>query len=102
MDPDCLTPSGCLWCKHLRDVDSFEYVWSLVSFRYLKSFESGRLTGKDKAPSDLAIDRITEKTNWFRDSSEKRANWVVEAEARVEEGDFHPNWAPIIEFLEGS
>ncbi len=102
VDPDCLTPSGCLWCKHLRDVDSFEYVWSLVSFRYLKSFESGRLTGKDKAPSDLAIDRITEKTNWFRDSSEKRANWVVEAEARVEEGDFHPNWAPIIEFLEGS
>ena len=99
-EPDCVIPSGCLWCRHLRDVDSFDYVWSLVSFRYLKSLESADVVSKEKFPSDLVIDRVTEKVRWFQDSSEERASWVEEAQSRIEEGDFHPNWAGLIEFLE--
>ncbi len=38
--PDCITPTGCIGCKHYRDEDSFEYVWNLYSFRYLKIIES--------------------------------------------------------------
>jgi len=99
-EPDCLSPSGCFWCKHHRDVDSFDYIWSLVSFRYLKSLESADVVSKEKVPADLVIDRVTEKVRWFEDSSEDRAGWVREAQARLEEGDFHPNWAGLIEFVE--
>ncbi|MBU6264005.1 MAG: hypothetical protein KGM39_04430, partial [Actinomycetales bacterium] len=37
--PDCITPAGCLWCQHQRDIDSPDYVWSLCSYRYLKTQE---------------------------------------------------------------
>ncbi len=41
-EPDCKRPSGCLWCEHHRDLDSFDYVWSLGCFRHLKILELSR------------------------------------------------------------
>ncbi|MEI9346071.1 hypothetical protein RI655_32035, partial [Pseudomonas aeruginosa] len=26
-EPNCINPSGCLWCRHLRDSDTEDYVW---------------------------------------------------------------------------
>ncbi|MBL4609333.1 MAG: hypothetical protein JKY58_01545 [Pseudomonas sp.] len=98
--PNCVNPSGCLWCTHHRDVDSQDYVWSLSSFRHLKTIEAGIAMGHKEVPSDLVVDRLSEKLAWFEGSSSARSSWVVEAQARIEEGYYHPNWAPIIELLE--
>ena len=41
-EPDCISPSGCLWCENHRDVDSFDYLWSLACFKHLKITELSR------------------------------------------------------------
>lgn len=104
--PDCTRPSGCLWCEHHRDIDSFDYVWALGSFRYLKTIEASRYHPPAAMrdilhPSDLAISRISEKLTWFRDSNATRREWVDETLARIEEGSFHPDWAYLISAVEG-
>ena len=55
---------------------------------------------REEVPSDVVVDRLSEKLSWFKNSSSRRAGWVSEAQVRIEEGDYHPNWAPIIELLE--
>lgn len=102
VEPNCVNPSGCLWCKHHRDVDSEDYVWSISSFRHLKAIEASITLRRDDVPSDVVIDRLSEKLSWFKNSCSRRAGWVSEAQERIEEGDYHPNWAPIIELLEQS
>ncbi len=103
--PDCIKPSGCVWCESHCDVDSQEYVWSLATFRYLKIIEldafRGRLGDSDKLPASLVIDRLSLKLHWLEQSNERRRDWVIEALERVDEGDFHPEWRPAIFSLEG-
>lgn len=100
VEPNCVNPSGCLWCKHQRDVDSADYVWSLSSYRHLKSIEASLVMSREEFPSDVVIARLSEKIEWFKDSNSERATWVEEAQERIEEGYYHPNWSPIIEFME--
>lgn len=101
---DCITPAGCLYCAHQRDIDSFDYVWSLASFRLLKSLEL-RAQGQSKAkeavthPAEMVIDRITAKLNFIQASSSDRAQWLKEALLRLEEGHNHPTWAGFIESI---
>lgn len=102
--PDCITPAGCLFCAHQRDIDSLDHVWSLASFRLLKSFElrakdQGDVNNQAQHPADLAIERITAKLNFIQASSSDRAHWVKEALLRLEEGRYHPAWAGLIESL---
>lgn len=102
--PDCITPTGCLYCAHQRDIDSFDHVWSLASFRLLKSFELrawGQAAAKKAVtqPADLAIERITAKLDFIQASSSVRAQWVKEAQLWLEEGRYHPAWAGLIESL---
>jgi hypothetical protein len=106
-DPDCVHRSGCLWCDHHRDVDTQDYVWSLACFRHLKVLEKSGLrppTAKLDAvdPADHAIKRISDKLEWFRRANATRESWFDEALARVEEGDYHPDWDYLIEPLEGA
>ncbi len=99
--PDCSTPSGCLWCKNFRGVDSFDHVWSLVSFKRLKVIESAALMTKREIPADLAVERLNEKIGLFTKLGGERAKWVDEAEARVEtDGDYHPDWESTLELIE--
>lgn len=105
--PDCIRPSGCLWCEHHRDVDSPEYVWSVVSFRHLKSLElagNAPTTNEDTAahPALLSIERLTEKLRWFKESNTTRRGWVEEGLARVEEGRYHPDWSALIVQVEAT
>jgi len=105
-EPDCLRPSGCLWCEHHRDIDSLDYVWSLACFRHLKILELSRILPMKKEskvihPVEHAIQRLGEKLFWFRDSNKKRRDWVEESLARVEEGYYHDNWSYLIEAIEG-
>ena len=101
--PDCLTPSGCLFCIHQRDIDSFDHVWSLASFRLLKSFElraqESPETNKSvpEHPAEIVIARITAKLKYIEGSSVQRRRWVKETLLRLEEGRYHPSWIDMIE-----
>lgn len=103
--PDCQTPAGCLFCTHQRDIDSLDHVWSLATYRHLKSFElsaQGPVESKKdlpKHPADLAIERLTAKLNYIRSSSARRSDWVEEALLRIEEERFHPAWMGMIASL---
>ncbi|WP_157991572.1 site-specific integrase [Caldimonas tepidiphila] len=104
--PDCRTPSGCLWCEHHRDIDSQDYVWSVASFRHLKTLELSRYCPPVKErgathPADHAIQRLSEKLAWFRDSNAQRRGWVDEALARIEESAYSDQWSHLIEAMEG-
>jgi hypothetical protein len=92
--PDCASPAGCLFCTHHRDIDSSDHVWSLCSYRYLKTLEIARLrpTRADDGsehPATTVIERIDHKLKRFQASSEVRNLWVREAHARVAEGTHH-------------
>jgi hypothetical protein len=105
--PDCIHPSGCLWCEHHRDIDAFDYVWALACFRHLKSIELSRNrpsmgSQHSEHPAHHALTRISEKLAWFRDSNDARRSWAEEAFARIDESDFHPEWRRLIEAVEGT
>lgn len=103
--PDCVRPSGCLWCEHHRDVDSLDYVWALACFRHLKIIEVSIYHppqgASAKHPGEYAIERMSQKLTWFHDSNAKRHGWVEEALSRVDEGNYHPEWARLIRDMEG-
>lgn len=102
-EPDCITPAGCLFCTHQRDIDSFNHVWSLASYRLLKSFElagySQLISNKSLHvhPAEVAIERLTAKLNYIKTSGSHRESWVSESLLRIEEGRYHPDWAWMIE-----
>lgn len=105
-EPDCLRPSGCLWCEHHRDIDSLDYVWSLACFRHLKILELSKILPTKKEskvihPVEYAIQRLSEKLSWFRESNSKRREWVEESLMRVEEAHYHDQWSYLIEATEG-
>jgi hypothetical protein len=106
-EPDCRRPSGCLWCMHHRDIDSLDYVWSLACFRHLKIVELSRHSPTKKEsktihPAEHAIQRLSAKLSWFRESNITRREWVEESLARVEEGYYHEQWSHLIEAMEGA
>ncbi|VBT21828.1 Uncharacterised protein [Burkholderia pseudomallei] len=103
--PDCMRPSGCLWCEHHRDIDSLDYVWSMACFRHLKVLEVSKhcfpsTAEKQLHPAQHAIDKLSEKLTWFKNSNATRRSWVEEALARVEEGNYHGEWARYIQDTE--
>lgn len=101
-EPDCISPTGCIGCKHYRDDNSLEYVWNLLSFKYLKIIESSSHRTNELKPSNIAIDWANLKINWFKNSDNTQyKKWVKESEMRIEEGDYHPNWSRKIEKYEG-
>lgn len=105
--PDCTSSAGCLFCTNHRDIDSGDHVWSLASFRHLKSIELSRWRPAmgsthelSAQPAFAVVRRVTQKLRFFETSSEIRKLWVREALARIEEGDYHPAWDGIIQLHE--
>lgn len=105
--PECVHPSGCLFCDHHRDIDSPDYVWSVASMRHLNSIILGKFLPPVNRRADasrsveLTIDVLTAKMKWFRTSNATRKGWVDEAMARINEGEFHPHWSFVIESAQG-
>ena len=103
--PDCVSPAGCLFCSHQRDIDSVDHAWSLASYRHLKTLELATYRPPEKKdspihPASIVIDRLTEKINLFRDGGETRRQWIEDAIDKVKEGDYHPLWSGFIELAE--
>lgn len=99
--PDCINPTGCIGCVHFRDDDSFDYVWNLHSFKYLEIIASSSHRTKETKASNIGIDWANLKINWFKTSKNvERSKWVDEAQMRIEEGDYHPNWSRKIQKFE--
>lgn len=105
--PDCMNPSGCLFCSHHRDIDSEDYVWSTASMRYLNTIILPRFRPPTKGKADSAghvqmvLDVLTDKLKWFSDSNAKRKAWVDESLEKLAEGDYHVHWRYLIESAEG-
>lgn len=105
--PDCKSPAGCLFCEHNRDIDSMDHVWSLLSYRHLKSLEisgyqlrSTQFNERHNNAAHHVIEQISLKIRWFKQSSEERNSWVVEAGEKIKEGEHHPRWDGFIKLAE--
>jgi hypothetical protein len=104
---DCTYPAGCLFCEHHRDIDSEDYVWSVASMRYLNTVILQRfrppVNGRADAARhvELAIEMLTSKLKWFKDSNAQRKAWVEEATEKLAECEFHINWRYLIESAQG-
>jgi len=104
-EPDCISPEGCLFCQHHRDVESADYVWQLTSHRELKQREIDRFvrSGRDQNklhPAQATVTKLSEKLQLFMKRSEKCAEWVNRAEDDMRSGIHHPRWAGFIELEE--
>jgi hypothetical protein len=102
--PDCGNAAGCFFCTYHRDIDNFDYIWSLISFRHCKRLELDHYIPKanenSKPPSALLIDHITAKINELENSTDKRSAWVQEARNRIREGRYHPAFDGLIQIME--
>lgn len=102
-EPDCISPDGCLFCVHHRDVMNAEYCWKLASHARLKVLEAALHKPPRDHPAHPAIaviDRIDAKLNVIADGSEVRAQWVADARDAIREGRHHPHWDSRILLLE--
>lgn len=102
--PDCISPAGCLFCKQNRDIGSLDHIWSLFSFRYLKSIELSKFRpakGKQLLhPAQLVLSRVSAKLDAIRVRDATHAQWIEEASRRIEEGWYHPAWEGFIKLSE--
>jgi hypothetical protein len=103
-EPDCVGPAGCLFCKQNRDIESMEHIWSLCSFRYLKSLELSKYRqpkgNQLPPPATLVISRLNAKLEAIRRRDGKLSRWVDEAFLRIDEGWYHPAWEGFIKLAE--
>lgn len=102
--PDCISPAGCLFCTHHRDIESADHVWSLASYRHLKSLELAAYGDShhagDPHPAAATISVVSLKLNEFTKIGAAQTNWVDEAISRVTEGNYHPRWDGFIQLME--
>lgn len=101
--PDCISPDGCMFCIHHRDVMSADYCWKLASHARLKALEVV-LYKPSKSnlihPANRVIDRIHDKLRAIGDGSAVRAQWVRDAQDAIRAGSYHSLWQGYIQLLE--
>ncbi|MGE1084179.1 hypothetical protein ACQJ0O_18330 [Pseudomonas shirazensis] len=104
--PNCVNPAGCLFCDHHRDIETFDYIWSLRTY---KQYQVQLITSQKtkphesnygKSPPERTIERITRKLDAFTAKDALVQSWVDESNERVLEGDYHPQWDIFIRLLE--
>lgn len=100
-EPDCINPSGCLFCKHYRSIDDFDYIHTILSYQEFLKMRL-RLAGSNKALDPMilsAIEKITEHINYVMSMEGKISADAKLAAELIENGDFHPRWRGWIELL---
>ncbi|MHA6894395.1 hypothetical protein ACQUJT_09910 [Ralstonia pseudosolanacearum] len=102
--PDCISPAGCLFCVHHRDIETADHVWSLATYRHLKSLELAAYGASHHAgnpnPAAATVSVVSRKLDEFTKIGASQAKWVDEAISRVAEGYFHPRWDGFIQLME--
>ncbi|MCQ4284811.1 site-specific integrase [Stutzerimonas stutzeri] len=102
--PNCINSAGCLFCIYNLDIDEMDHVWSLASYRHLKTLELSRyrqtILKEEEHPALITIQKLNDKLNFFRTSSLVRSTWVSEAMDRIKEDKHHPKWEGFIKLLE--
>lgn len=101
--PDCISPEGCLFCGHHRDVMSDDYCLKLASHAYLKVLELSLYKPDATAsvhPGVRVIERINLKLTEIAAGSEIQAHWVNEARDSVRAGRYHTSWEGHIRLFE--
>ena len=102
-EADCLTPSGCLFCEQHRDLDTEDHIWSLVTFKYLKSIELSKANIQKNTPPNpalLTIKRINQKLVHIQSLSTQAQKWNETACCKISDGDYHPKWSGFIRLQE--
>lgn len=98
--PDCINPTGCLFCKYYQGIRSFDYIWSLMTFRYLKIAELSLIPlslNIEGSPQKAVIDRVEAVIEEFSAINEECRAWHDESEIRMQERNFHDNYRAMIE-----
>lgn len=101
--PDCISPEGCLFCVHHRDILSSEYCLKLASHAELKKLELTKYRPRKRGtvhPIHAVISRIEMKLEAIAQGSEIRAQWVRDAKDSVRSGVFHPSWQGHLQLFE--
>jgi len=101
--PDCISPEGCIFCTHHKDIMSYDYCWKLASHLKIKKIELGEYKPSNKNythPACLVIDRLNLKLEAIAKSSSIRDQWVVDARDSIRAGNYHPQWSGFINLLE--
>jgi hypothetical protein len=101
--PDCISPEGCIFCTHHKDIMSYDYCWKLASHLKIKKIELGEYKPSNKHythPACLVIDRLNLKLEAIAKSSSIRDQWVIDARDSIRAGNYHPQWSGFINLLE--
>lgn len=100
VSPDCVNPTGCLFCKYYQGVRSFDYIWSLMTFRYLKISELNLIPLNreiEGSPQEAVLERLEAVIKEFSSLDDECRAWRDEAEIRMQERNFHDNYRALIE-----
>lgn len=100
-EPDCINPSGCLFCTHYRSIDDFDYIHTILSYQEFLKMRL-RLAGSSKAVDPMilsAIEKITEHISYVMSMEGKISADAKLAAGLIENDHFHPKWRGWIELL---
>ncbi len=102
-EPNCENSAGCLFCEQYRGVASFDYIWSLLSYRVIKNnegfFDSSNI-GSGMSSLLAVLKRIDQIVAGFRVENDTCELLYLEALSRCAEYDYHPKWSGYIELME--
>ncbi len=103
-EPNCSNSAGCLFCEQYRGSVSFDYIWSLLSYRKIKDSEGfveghgGTLGALSSVQSVLyRVDQIIEE---FRSQNDTTEQFYQDALSRCVSDDHHPAWAGYLELMD--
>ena len=100
--PDCINPAGCLFCKHYKAVESFDYLHRLISYRKfvrLRMSCAGFPSENRYAQDFPLIERINDFLDLISGRSIKLSEDLKRAQALVEAGNLHPTWQGWVDLL---
>ncbi|WP_395593338.1 hypothetical protein AB4P93_24750 [Pseudomonas sp. B26140] len=102
-EPNCTNSAGCLFCEQYRGVISFDYIWSLLSYRKVKDSEGfiEHANGNDGALSTVrsVLFRIDHIIDEFRSQGASAENFYQDALTLCISDDHHPAWAGHLELM---
>jgi hypothetical protein len=93
-----------MYCDRHRDIDTLDHIWSLVSYRHLKSIEASLYRrgpqNKEVSPALNVVERVSDKLRLISNKDYIHKEWVDECLQRIIEEHYHPKWDGFIQVME--